>query len=244
MRAILSIIVLSLLAGCASHYYPLYDGGQGIYYQDKAGAYNGRSPTSFADAGPYPGWSIDLFYMGSTYYWSGAGVYYSPNFYPYYFSVLYPPWHWQSRHWYGGYYAWHDPQWQHGYRRHWRPPHGGNHGGHVGNSDRVPTNGPYVLSPGSNQDLRRITLTSPGNTGGSMTVVSPANSKEKNVRIGPTRPGRVSVTIDSTPVVSSSLLRSISSHSGSTALITSPGKSAFSESRLPSSRPNPVRHQD
>jgi hypothetical protein len=118
MKAIISIILGSLLSGCAAYSYPLYDDGQGVSYEDPIDAPASTTSTYYIDSGIYPWRSMDYFYLGYAGYrpWAGSDYYYSPYFYPYYFSVLYPPWHWQSGYPYGGYSFGYDVYWHHRYR--------------------------------------------------------------------------------------------------------------------------------
>ena len=133
MRAILTIFMLTLVTGCANYSQPLYpyEEGQGVYYEDGLPAWSGAPITQFDSIGSYPFWSMDYFYLGHHPYRPWGFSYYSPNFHPYYFSVLYPPWHWQSWYGYGGNYAWRDPYWDYCYRRYQRSPYGGLPGGDV-----------------------------------------------------------------------------------------------------------------
>jgi len=82
MRTLIQILLLALLVGCASPYYPVYVNDEGDYYIAER-----------ATAAPYYGTGY-----GTGYYpWWISGyppqifAYYSPYFYPYYFSVWYPP---------------------------------------------------------------------------------------------------------------------------------------------------------
>ena len=152
MRAIVTIIMLTLLSGCVNYNQPLYDDGQGVYYDDGGIVYSVSSSSSFGSFAVYPWWSMDYFYLGFHPYGRWPYTYYSPYFYPHYFTVMYPPWHWHSHYWYGGYYAWRDPYWQHRYRHYY----------HSIATGPVDTGGNY----------RRITVAPSGRSGG-MTVVSP-----------------------------------------------------------------------
>ena len=80
MKTLIQILLLALLVGCASPYYPVYVNDAGDYYiaeRATEGPYYGT--------GYYP-WSLSA-YPPQTF------AYYSPYFYPYYFSVWYPPAH-------------------------------------------------------------------------------------------------------------------------------------------------------
>ena len=81
MKTLIPILLLALLVGCASPYYPVYVNDEGDYYIAERvtdGPYYGT--------GYYPWWLAG--YPPQTF------AYYSPYFYPYYFSVWYPPGYW------------------------------------------------------------------------------------------------------------------------------------------------------
>ena len=81
MKTLILILLLALLVGCASPYYPVYVNDEGDYYIAERvtdGPYYGT--------GYYPWWLSG--YPPQTF------AYYSPYFYPYYFSVWYPPGYW------------------------------------------------------------------------------------------------------------------------------------------------------
>lgn len=89
MKSLISVMVLALLTACAGpRYYPVSPAGEGGYYLAK-------SPPGvvYYDAGHY--YSTFPVY-GIQPWWSYT--YYSPNFYPHYFSVWYPSPY--------GYYGW------------------------------------------------------------------------------------------------------------------------------------------
>jgi hypothetical protein len=109
MKKALFILLLAILAGCASPYNPVYVSDQGDYYIAEAESSYPYYPPG-ADAlnhvdryrnywwvsGYFPGYSPPLF------------SYYSPYFYPHYFSVWSPGWsHYAG--WYGGYSSWCPP---------------------------------------------------------------------------------------------------------------------------------------
>jgi len=86
MKALIQIFLLVLLLGCASPYYPVYVSSEGDYYfaeRASNGPYYGSDSMMFSDIGLYPWWAGS--YPPLTF------VYFSPNFYPHYFSVWYPP---------------------------------------------------------------------------------------------------------------------------------------------------------
>jgi hypothetical protein len=171
MRAIVTIIILTLLSGCVNYNQPMYDDGQGVYYQGQDSVYSVSSSASFAHAAVYPWWSMDYFYLGHNPYRPWPHMYYSPYFYPHYFSVLYPPMHWQSHNWLGGYYAWRDPYWQHRYRRYCRTSYGVHRGGDSAYGDRIPGT---VLAPssGTREGQRRVAQTPSGQSA----IVTPTKS--------------------------------------------------------------------
>lgn len=107
MKTLIQILLLALLAGCASPYYPVYVNGEGDYYiaeRVTAGPYYG--------SGFYPWWV-------STYP-PQIFTYYSPYYYPYHFSVWYPPGYYPYYGFYGGYYGYWYPPYRN--QRHHRYP--------------------------------------------------------------------------------------------------------------------------
>ena len=81
MKTLISILLLALLVGCASPYYPVYVNDEGDYYIAER-----ATVQPYYGAGYYPWWLSG--YPPQTF------AYYSPYFYPYYFSVWYPPGYW------------------------------------------------------------------------------------------------------------------------------------------------------
>jgi hypothetical protein len=211
MRAFVTIIILALLSGCANYNQPMYDDGQGVYYEDPGAVYSVTSSASFAYAAAYPWWSMDYFYLGHHPWRPWPHAYYSPYFYPYYFSVLYPPWHWHSHYWHGGYYAWRDPYWHHRYRRYRRTSHGGYYGGDADYGGRIPGN---VSAPPTDtrENQRRVAVTPSGQYGG-MTVVSPEARKEKPSRVSPTTPSGITAVVNPSPAATTGTYRPASSQS-------------------------------
>jgi hypothetical protein len=176
-----------------NYYKPTYDDGQGVYYDDPGVVYSVSSSASFGYPAAYPWWSMDYFYLGYHPWRPWPYAYYSPYFYPHYFSVLYSPWHWHSHYWYGGYYAWQDPYWHHRYRRFYRTSPGGYHGGDGYYGERIP--GTVSTPPADTGEYqRRVARTPPGQYGG-MTVVSPENKKEKPSRVSPTTPSGITAVV-------------------------------------------------
>jgi len=100
MRLLLQILLLAVLAGCASPYRPVYISSEGDYYieeQTTQAEYYGSGSILYADVGFYPWWI--------TAYYPSAFTYYSPYFYPYYFSVWNPPGYSPFYGYHRGYYA-------------------------------------------------------------------------------------------------------------------------------------------
>jgi len=107
MKKLILIFGMFLLAGCASPYYPVYVSSEGDYYiaeRNTNGPYYGTGDLLFDDIGMYPWWAggypIDVF------------AYYSPFFYPHYFSVWYPPGYNPFYGFYGGHYSYWCPPYQ------------------------------------------------------------------------------------------------------------------------------------
>jgi hypothetical protein len=78
MKTLIQILLLALLVGCASPYYPVYVNDEGDYYIAER-----VSDGPYYGTGNYPWWVSG--YPPQTF------AYYSPYYYPYYFSVWYPP---------------------------------------------------------------------------------------------------------------------------------------------------------
>jgi hypothetical protein len=81
MKTLIPILLLALLVGCASPYYPVYVNDEGDYYIAER-----------VTDGPYYGTGYYPWWLGG--YPPQTFAYYSPYFYPYYFSVWYPPGYW------------------------------------------------------------------------------------------------------------------------------------------------------
>lgn len=106
MKSLIQLLLLAGLVACASPYYPVYVSNEGDYYiaeRGSGGPYYGAGTVMYDDIGVYPWW------VGG--YPPLTFVYYSPNFYPHYFSIWYPP----GYHHYYGYYG--------GYHAYWCPPY-------------------------------------------------------------------------------------------------------------------------
>jgi len=85
MQLLFNILLLFLLAGCATPYYPVHTSSDGAYYiteAQTAGPVYGNPALWASDIVTYPWW------MGS--YPAELFVYYSPYYYPYYFSIHNP----------------------------------------------------------------------------------------------------------------------------------------------------------
>ena len=91
MKTSIQILLLALLVGCASPYYPVYVNNEGDYYI----AERATNETYYYGAGYYPWWISG--------YPPQIFSYYSPYFYPYYFSVWYPPAYSTYPYWYPPY---------------------------------------------------------------------------------------------------------------------------------------------
>ena len=140
MKTFIQIMLLALLVGCASPYYPVYVNNEGDYYI----AERTTNESYYYGAGSYPWWISG--YPPQTF------VYYSPYFYPHYFSVWYPPAYRPYYGLYGGYYGYWCPPYRYN-RRHRYPGDGG-----IVVSPVLPPamdNGQVVAFPGSpvNRDL-------------------------------------------------------------------------------------------
>jgi len=211
MKTILSFIMLLVLSGCIV--FPLPGGsGSGLHYGHSNHSH-GKGSYASTTGSHYPWWSMDYFYLGAGYGrpWYG---YYSPYFYPHYFSVWRSPWNWPGDSRYGSYYAWRDPYWHDRYRQfddavypeQPAPGPGPSAGDFLGQSSRIHNAEP--LETGETA-LRTTSFSSPGVIG-AMTVVSPYDGKVRSSTIGPTRGTGLNARVDPS------------------------GRSAFSSSRSPS----------
>ena len=140
MKTLIQILLLALLVGCASPYYPVYVNNEGDYYI----AERATNESYYYGTGSYPWWISG--YPPQTF------AYYSPYFYPYYFSVWYPPSYRPYYGFYGGYYGYWCPPYQY-HRRHRYPGEG-----RIVVSPALPpatNSGQMVAFPGSpvNRDL-------------------------------------------------------------------------------------------
>lgn len=100
MKILIQILLLALMVGCASPYYPVYVSSEGDYYiaeQNTNGPYYGTNSLMLSDIGVYPWWVNG--------YPPVIFSYYTSYYYPYYFSVWYPPGYHPYYGFYGGYYA-------------------------------------------------------------------------------------------------------------------------------------------
>ena len=134
MKMLIQILLLALLVGCASPYYPVYVNNEGDYYIAERvtnGAYYDTTSMVLADIGTYPWWISG--------YPPPLFVIYSPYYYPYYFSIWHPHGHYPYYAWHGGYGAYPGPS--------YRYP------GHHGNNSR----GRIVTSPARTQSAPAFT---------------------------------------------------------------------------------------
>lgn len=164
-KLLISSLMMVMLAGCVSPYYPMggsaygtnevaggapYQGAynnNGYYENSYAGPSAYVQSSAYLDAAYYPYWSTDYFYLGSHYYRPAYGTsfsislssgypYYGPYYYPGYYSSGYAPYAY-----YNPWFGMHD-SWGGGYGRYdpyWR--HG--YGGHAWRSPRYGHSGGY-----------------------------------------------------------------------------------------------------
>jgi hypothetical protein len=100
MKMLIQILLVALLAGCVSTYHPVYVSSEGDYYiaeRSNSGTYYGSSYAIYTDIGLNPWW------VGG--YPAQTFAYYSPNYYPYFFSIWYPPGYYPHYGYYRG--NWH-----------------------------------------------------------------------------------------------------------------------------------------
>ena len=145
------------LGGCVTHYYPAPGGAYGDYpLSDPYVAVTADVPAPsagvaadnviyYVDSAYYPWWSLDYFYLGYGFGYSGFSVgirygyprpyygwphyaWYNPWYYPPYYSAWYPSHYWRPYYHPNHYY------WAHHYDRH--PPYGHRpgHDGHAGSN--------------------------------------------------------------------------------------------------------------
>lgn len=100
MKVLSYIALLFLLAGCATPYYSVPISSEGDYYiaeRQTGGAYYGSNSLLYEDLGIHPWWMsnypVELF------------SYYSPYYYPHYFSVWQPPGFYPFHGYYGRHFA-------------------------------------------------------------------------------------------------------------------------------------------
>jgi hypothetical protein len=133
-RALLAAVAVLVLSACAGNrYYPVEEAGSGRYYL-------GESPAiiSYRSVNHAP-----LLLYGLSPWWGYS--YYSPFFYPHYFSVSYSPWPYYAPWPYYGYWPvghsyWHPPY------HHYRYGHPGRYPGHDPGDEMagMPPPGAYV----------------------------------------------------------------------------------------------------
>lgn len=190
------LLLLALLTGCSTVYYPVLESATGDYYQTKD-----SQVARFADMGLYPWWSMDYFYLGYHPYSYWRSAYYSPYFYSPYNPVFYPPRRWYFHYGDRRFYAWNDPYWHDRYRhRHHGPSYGGGyrtlqHPEPSGNRQRV------IVAP------------SAGSSSRGMIILRPAEEKRRLVRIPPVQPSGLTATVTPSLAISTSVPRVITSRS-------------------------------
>lgn len=133
-RAVFAAIAVLVLSACAGNrYYPVEEAGGGSYYL-------GESPATIAyrTAAYTP-----LFHYGLTPWWGYS--YYSPYFYPHYFSVSYAPWPYYGTWPYYSYWPVAHSYWYPPYRS-YRYGHPGHHPGYQPGDDMagMPPAGAFV----------------------------------------------------------------------------------------------------
>jgi hypothetical protein len=151
MKTLFQVLLLVLLAGCASPspYYPVAVSSEGDYYiaeRATSGPYYGTGSMMFTGIGLYPWWLSG--------YPPPIFAYYSPYFYPYYFSVWHHPGYYPFHGFYGGYYAYPRPA----HRNHWHHGYRGERG--VARSPVLPPTlrvGPAFANPEPRRSLDRVT---------------------------------------------------------------------------------------
>jgi len=162
MKKLLVLLLLPLLAGCVSYYYPETAIQDGVYYAEDDPAYVNNSYVdysySYAGAAYYPWWSMDYFYLGYRprvsygygdygygYGYGGYGGYgYAGGGFSIGISYGYSPWYYPYYNYpYYGYYSpWYHPFNNYGYGDHHKRGHhrgddrGGDHNRYAGN-DRI-----------------------------------------------------------------------------------------------------------
>lgn len=150
MKALVQLIFLITLAGCASPYRAVYTSAEGDYYieeRSSQGAYYVPDSVLYSNIGFDPWWMTANPAL--------AFIYYNPAYYPYYLAawnrLLYQP--------YFGYYP--------GYYTYWCPPYRTRHGGDLANASNVPGRAPVVpLFQGHHLAGRKDLLRSGENRGG------------------------------------------------------------------------------
>lgn len=135
MKIFAAILLLFMLAACATPYQPVYVSNQSDYYIFERETVSTNYPgltVPLAGVGMYPWWSSTYFYG----YPPSLYTYYSPYFYPHYFTVGSPLW--QPNHYgrYGAYSPWCPP---YRVRNHNTPVHLVGSNDTVGNIPVLPT---------------------------------------------------------------------------------------------------------
>jgi hypothetical protein len=167
MRKLFLTGLLILVAGCATPYRAVSTPGEGSYYIAETPAVTSLygSPYGYWDYGFYPWWSTAGYYGYSSY----PFFYYSPNFYPHYFSVWSPGWHHNAYAWNGA----------------WRPPYRpGHHHDPVANHD----------NPGERPDRPPHAVVAPVVRGSGTAYPQPIGAGQRTAfRDEPVRSGEIRV---------------------------------------------------
>lgn len=143
MKILFLIVLLFLLAGCAAPYYHVPVSSDGDYYiaeRQTSGPYYGSNTVFYGDLGIYPWWMagypVELF------------SYYSPYYYPHYFSVWQPPGFHPFHGFYGRHYAY------------WCPPYRPRVHREMRAGDKVVSSPvarpPAIVTYPGNAELRRV----------------------------------------------------------------------------------------
>ena len=222
MKIFAAILLLFILAACASPYQPVYVSSKGDYYiverETVSTIYPGPT-VALAGAGLYPWWSSAYFYGHPP----SLFTYYSPYFYPHYFSVWSPLWQPNHYGWYGAYSPWCPP---YRVRNHNTPVHlvGSNDTG--GNMPVLPASVNTVVMPDTTPQMLRTvdprdywinpasraradsSLANPGAGAGSATA-----SRRRSTSISSLYPPSASAPARTSSVSSHSVSRSVSARS-------------------------------
>jgi len=243
MRTLITVLAVLLLAGCASSYYPVYVSSQGDYYIAEdgiEGPYYAPGSTTLSDLGLYPWWSTNYGPAGQAGFASQNFMYYSPNFYPHYFSIWdVPPYY--SYFGYYGYYGAYHPFWCPPYRgRHFNGPVHLAGGGGEENLSPDPPPAVYRLpvsadpefwkdieNMGFRRDQMELSRMGMRNVSGSRSAGTYSSSSRTTA--GPSRSSYSSPTTSSRGISSPSARRSAFSSSSSASRSSAPSRSSMYE---------------